>query len=266
MFGNAFFFSKQLGELWTPIEISTALWLDASDISTITKDGNNRVSEWRDKSGNNRHAVQPTTAGRPVHQTNKILFEFKAMESPFIKLNEFSYFIVYKRLGSPSSNTGFICDIGVVLATSPTGRISQTSYNDNTFRVSHRANAIIEHTRNDNTNIHFASHKFGNDGFVTYNINDTLINSVSTIVEQITLTTPPVFRIGHGSTWSSTLANLPYNSTNIASYIELSEIIALPIIPTESEKEKMQGYLAHKWGLTANLPSDHPYKNFPPTI
>lgn len=27
---------------------------------------------------------------------------------------------------------------------------------------------------------------------------------------------------------------------------------------------KMEGYLAHKWGLTANLPTNHPYKSYPP--
>jgi hypothetical protein len=29
-------------------------------------------------------------------------------------------------------------------------------------------------------------------------------------------------------------------------------------------RNKLEGYLAHKWGLTANLPSDHPYKTNAP--
>jgi len=32
-----------------------------------------------------------------------------------------------------------------------------------------------------------------------------------------------------------------------------------------TEFEKAEGYLAHKWGLTANLPADHPYINSAPT-
>jgi len=28
--------------------------------------------------------------------------------------------------------------------------------------------------------------------------------------------------------------------------------------------EKAEGYLAHKWGLTGSLPSNHPYKNTQP--
>lgn len=31
-----------------------------------------------------------------------------------------------------------------------------------------------------------------------------------------------------------------------------------------SNRQKLEGYLAHKWGLTNNLPSDHPYKYEPP--
>lgn len=31
-----------------------------------------------------------------------------------------------------------------------------------------------------------------------------------------------------------------------------------------SAYRKLQGYLAHKWGLAADLPSDHPYKSAPP--
>ena len=31
-----------------------------------------------------------------------------------------------------------------------------------------------------------------------------------------------------------------------------------------TERQKIEGYLAHKWGLAANLPADHPYKTEAP--
>lgn len=37
--------------------IPTFLWLDASDATSITKDGSNNVTQWRDKSGLGRHAT-----------------------------------------------------------------------------------------------------------------------------------------------------------------------------------------------------------------
>jgi len=39
-----------------PLRDGLVLWLDADDLSTITKDGGNLVSQWRDKSGGGNHA------------------------------------------------------------------------------------------------------------------------------------------------------------------------------------------------------------------
>ncbi|HMJ52958.1 MAG TPA: hypothetical protein VK540_12805, partial [Polyangiaceae bacterium] len=51
-----------------PTEIQGCqLWLDATDLSSITLDGSNNVSQWADKSGNAKHAVQATPANRPAY-------------------------------------------------------------------------------------------------------------------------------------------------------------------------------------------------------
>ena len=42
------------------------MWLDASDFITISST-NNKVSQWRDKSGFNRHANQGTAANQPTY-------------------------------------------------------------------------------------------------------------------------------------------------------------------------------------------------------
>jgi len=46
---------------------------------------------------------------------------------------------------------------------------------------------------------------------------------------------------------------------------KIAELI-LAKVANESDIERIQGYLAHKWGLTDNLASDHPYKNTPPKV
>lgn len=43
-------------------------WLDAADATTVTLNSGN-VSEWRDKSGDNRHFAQSTSAAQPVYTT-----------------------------------------------------------------------------------------------------------------------------------------------------------------------------------------------------
>ena len=52
------------GVSWTPAQIATALWLDAADTATITSSAN-AVTQWNDKSGNNRHFAQATPGVRP---------------------------------------------------------------------------------------------------------------------------------------------------------------------------------------------------------
>ena len=47
---------------------------------------------------------------------------------------------------------------------------------------------------------------------------------------------------------------------------KMGEIIMLQSEPTLADRQKIEGYLAWKWGLNANLPADHPYKNERPTM
>lgn len=51
---------------WTPAQLSTALWLDAADTSTITLNGAT-VSQWNDKSGNGRNFSQTTAVNQPTY-------------------------------------------------------------------------------------------------------------------------------------------------------------------------------------------------------
>jgi hypothetical protein len=51
---------------------------------------------------------------------------------------------------------------------------------------------------------------------------------------------------------------------NYYSAISVKEIIVLYSAVTDTNRQLIEGYLAHKWGLSANLPSDHPYKNAAP--
>lgn len=50
---------------FSPLDLSPALWLDASDTATITQVAN-AVSQWNDKSGNARHATQGTGSNQPI--------------------------------------------------------------------------------------------------------------------------------------------------------------------------------------------------------
>ena len=63
----------------------------------------------------------------------------------------------------------------------------------------------------------------------------------------------------------------PFDASNnhtvtVGNSSELCEIVFLQASSSfaVSDLEKLEGYLAHKWGLTANLPTNHPYKDYAP--
>lgn len=96
-----------------------AMWLDASDASTISLDGSNNVEEWRDKSGNARHATQANATLRPSYPSNvQNGLSGVLIDSTDDKMNSYSntvnpctWFIVHRWNGSTrdariATNTG----------------------------------------------------------------------------------------------------------------------------------------------------------------
>ena len=64
-----------------------------------------------------------------------------------------------------------------------------------------------------------------------------------------------------GSAWR--IGQFPASSAyNFAG--DIAEIVILNSDPTSGERRKIEGYLAHKWGLASKLPSTHPFKNYAP--
>jgi hypothetical protein len=47
---------------------------------------------------------------------------------------------------------------------------------------------------------------------------------------------------------------------------QICEIIVILFNPSTSDRQQVEGYLAHKWGLAPDLPADHPYKAAAPTL
>ena len=56
---------------------------------------------------------------------------------------------------------------------------------------------------------------------------------------------------------------IEYGAAELHGY--LGEYLFCNAALSDSDRQKAEGYLAHKWGLAANLPVGHPYKNAAPT-
>lgn len=91
VFSNAF----------NPLSLSPIAWYDSTDLATITKDVDNKVSYWNDKSGNGYNltapgANQPTysgTSGIYFNGTNWIKTSFTLLTQPFTIICVFKHTI-----------------------------------------------------------------------------------------------------------------------------------------------------------------------------
>jgi len=55
-----------------------------------------------------------------------------------------------------------------------------------------------------------------------------------------------------------------YRDNKIGFGGKIREIVIFDDYLNESNRQKVEGYLAHKWGLAASLPTGHPYKDTAP--
>ena len=275
---------------WDPSLISTALWLDAADASTVTTVSGN-VSQWNDKSGNGRNAMQSTSGKRPAYQSaaqnglNAV--RFTAASEHFLTAGttstwnflhdgtDSSVFLVSRVRSTgdnPDAAHGFI-------STASTGSADKGAlffYDDRS--IVPRNNALVSIVYRAEIGVSTA----------ISSVNDLItpgaysISSLYLDADNATAASRIKFRVNGGAdTGSNALTNPASagNSTdalNIGStgagatsrgfYLsgDICEILILNTQPNITGRQKLEGYLAHKWGLTANLPSDHPYKTAVP--
>lgn len=238
---------------WTPAALTTALWLDAADVSTITS-SSGRISQWSDKSGNNRHATQSTTAQQPKVTSNALnglsVVEFDPASNTYQRLtfsrlqNLGHVFFVAKKNNADDSSTiltdGSAQDLRGVFLGSGTG---------SNFVVQQISPTISTATRN------------------VWHIAEVATDGINATVGIDT---------GRSTQSDADLMSCSdigwYPNANggfVNQYSfrgQIGEIVVSVSVLTEITRQKLEGYLAHKWGLTANLPSNHPYKTAAPTV
>lgn len=227
---------------WTPAALGAdlALWLDADDASTITLQGgggtgpggSDHVSQWSDKSGNDNHVVQATASSQPIYTTAGLNGRPVLTFSGAQRLNSISTTLLGDTVAAVSQRSG---------GTQPVFEVSPTSSRG------YLGNAVGFQTHNE--------YRANGGTTVTSVFPTTLLNvpALSVATDRRTATDIS-YAIGHG-----TPGFLP-----LTGYI--SEIVSTETILSTENRQKLEGYLAWKWGLEANLPIDHPYKNTPPTV
>jgi hypothetical protein len=242
---------------WDPSLISTSLWLDAADASTVTT-VSGAVSQWNDKSGNSRNATQATAGNRPALTTagqngrNVITFDGSDdfMEFSNLTLNDNNTFVfsVYNRTAAGTHSV----DVGSITQGGAERGYGNWWFTDNVlYSILRSVGAGIHGSASTATGVTLNSLARNNTGTQAWR-NGTALGTRQTAANA---SNPVLNQIGR----QGILAAFNYTNGFIA------EIIVGRFDINDADRQKVEGYLAHKWGLTANLPSDHPYKTVGPT-
>ena len=253
---------------WTPAELNLDFWGDTLDTSptNIVQSGG-LVSQWSDKSGNGNHATQSSGSLQPAFNSDRLEFNgtgkifqitndpFKNMQNPCIVLlgrwdgsatwsNTFVSYLGEGSIGwqvrQKSSDIRNFCftlrsgttQSDAAIVSTNTGFFIGSAYRrDTTTR-------IIKHN---GTQGYIAN---GDTGTVSY-ADGTLLGGRSAIGGRY-----------NGNGFTDPNANL---NGSIKAMIVLDNA-------SDADVEKLEGYLAWRYGDEGLLPAGHPYKNAAPTL
>ena len=260
--------------VWDPSMLGPALWLDAADASTITLNGST-VSQWSDKSGNGFHVTQATASLQPTYQATgfnsqpTVFFddtgdEMGCDQTSVSSQGDLFYAAVFQML-SDTTNWRVIVGTNTSSSLKSSGTLLMQ-------RMSTRSEIGIHTTGRLDTGSTYAVQVTdfyvpriatvgrsggvrGDGGTITVTATGPSQPSYLTQAVQNWTTVEATSRIQIGGKqqigtgWSNSL---------------ISEVVVMNRNATTLERQKFEGYLAHKWGLEADLPADHPYKNYGP--
>lgn len=278
--------TRQVGVPWTPANLGAdlTLWLDADDASTITLNGST-VSQWSDKSSNAIPFSQPTASSQPSYGASglaKNTLNFDGVDDVLDGDDvldavwtgaAWQIFFVAKNNAVDTSN-------GTILA-----KVSNSPLNMRQFASyvrNNRSQLVTLYTPNTaNYTVVDGSTVIANSQWVissqaytdtgTGSANTT--NRVEIVVDGSEQTEVVVASAGSLETIKDTECHLSVGAiigdgTQLAGLMNgsVGEIIVTSAVTSLSDQQKLEGYLAHKWGLEANLPIDHPYKSVAPTV
>lgn len=244
--------------LWTPSVITTEGWYDCSDTDTIT-DSSGDVSQLDDKSGNAEHLVQATGADQPETGTRTLngLNVLDCDGSEFLEnlafpitAGDIALFVVAE-IDSLSSTANAIVSMNATgtpdwqfdsnSATQFDGRINVTSMGSD-----------VNLTGGPFAGPSIYNINFDQSGAGIYNAFIDGIQRAVNTTYSTAMDASQEFRMftNRGS------VSMPNGA--FAEVVLITDFTAVT-------REIIEGYLAHKWGFSTNLPSGHNYRNTPPT-
>jgi cysteine-rich repeat protein len=235
---------------WSPAEITTVAWYDPSDSSTVINDSFGEISLVQDKSANNYNVVPMSVSREPyyvpdginglgvINSTADGLFNdsfsesFSELTVVWVGQAESTVFPGYWEIEGPS-------DFIQARTKSAPDQLQSKINIDGSGNIITQSHSITLGVPFLGSNVWNGSNNYiYKDGTV-----GTDVDSVSGTLDADTI------YIGYAEAFQGPSL--------------IGEVVVLRTSDNET-RQKVEGYLAHKWNLTDNLPLDHPYKDEAP--
>ncbi|PXA04418.1 hypothetical protein DDZ13_07760 [Coraliomargarita sinensis] len=241
---------------WTPTDITTTAWYDASDASTIIESAG-LVSQWNDKSGNANHMKQASASSQPVTGARSInglnVMDFDGADALQEDSNAFGatiddafVFMVVQRDRAQEEREDFF-------ELNPDWYLQTWVWDNPDAMFRFYSNGTAVSLRNYVPNTSGVTTLLGAYDSTTEDIKQLWVNGVNEaegVSAGVTTTTSGVM-IGAGGTTDD------FDGA-------VAEFITIGSTVSAETRQKIEGYLAHKWGFAASLPAGHPYKDAAP--
>ena len=245
---------------FTPSDIATFAWYDASDESTIS-DTAGAVSQLDDKSSSGYHMVpkepgnEPSTGTRTLNGLNVLDFD---------GVTDMLYVTPQPSNQPPSAILIGVFDVDTDQANRDGLFNNQDRaglHADNFYGGPGKINGVSD------DNITYGSYLFGPNitcGVVNWDASASLPLSYCRAYNNGTQDGSDIACIREW-TDGGNLSLMTENNLAQTTKGAVAEVIWVSNDTSEATRQKLEGYLAWKWGLVANLPISHPYKLARPT-
>jgi hypothetical protein len=227
---------------FTPTQISGCqLWLDAADAQSFTVTGQT-VSRWNNKvpGGITTTTVSaPSLSGKFSNRIQTFRFNSNSITatlSSAVGTGDYALFALWLTINGGTEG---------VLSIGPNGGpAAGLGYNGSYYNLYEWAQTESQYVAGKNQYVVQSGTRISATKTVYYNG-----NAATSASGALNLTNTTLF-IGNGTGFS-------ING-------EVGEILMYQGTLSTLQRQQVEGYLAWKWGLQANLPASHPFKNWPP--
>ncbi|MEG1695605.1 MAG: hypothetical protein RR282_00750 [Acinetobacter sp.] len=258
------------GTAWTPNNLSSQIYLDADDLSASS------ISSWTDrKSG--ASFIQAAPSSQPalsaINGKKSVLFDGL---NDNLECTNSLITGIFKNIGA-----GYLFVVSQKTETSDAGKDSPLVYFETPstgytrFGIFAGLNGNNENTysslfrRSDSDSAYYLNSTIASNDLATKIVSTEFDYSQPTCKFYVNSTmaaqsTPP---FGTGLT-SNTDSNRSMIGSNGAFYFKgnIAAIIAGNTVLSTQDRQKLEGWAAHKYGLLSSLPTGHPYKTNPPVV